>query len=106
MKIYRDWGACRIEIDLTPGELRDAFEEYQRHCDVEDIMTMVDFHENDAEFEEAYGIPVEKLEEIAPECAVRYRRYQEENNNWFDNANDAIRDIVIERGLDKKEAQA
>lgn len=103
MKIYRDWGTCRIEIDLTPGELRDAFEEYQRRCDVEDIMTMADFHD-DLSFMDAYGIPVKKLEEIAPECAVRYRRYQDENNNWFDNANDAIRDIVIERGLDKKEA--
>lgn len=105
MKIYRDWGTCRIEIDLTPGELRDAYEEHQRRCDVEDIMMMVDFHD-ELSFMDAYGIPVEKLEEIAPECAARYRRYQDENNNWFDNANDAIRDIVIERGLDKKEAQA
>ena len=103
MKIYRDWGTCRIEIDLTPGELRDAYEEHQRRCDVEDIMMMVDFHVNDAEFKEAYGITPEELEEIAPECAARYRKYQDENSNWFDNANDAIRDIVIERGLDKKE---
>ena len=105
MKIYRDWGTCRIEIDLTPGELRNAFDEYQRICDVEDIMSMVDFHVNDAEFKEAYGITPEELEEIAPECAARYRKYQDENNNWFDNANDAIRDIVIERHRQKKGGQ-
>ena len=102
MKIYRDFGTCRVEIDLTPGELMDAYNEYQRICDREDIMTMADFHD-DLSFMESYGITVEKLEEIVDDCAVRYRRYQDENNNWFDNANDAIRDVVIERGLDKVE---
>lgn len=95
MKIYRN-GA---EIELTKRELMDAAKEYQHLCDVEDIKTMADFHTNEEEFMEAYGINFAVLDEIADRCAVRYRRYEEENNNWFDNANDAIRDVVIELGL-------
>jgi len=95
MKIYRS-GA---EIELTKRELMDAAKEYQHLCDVEDIKTMADFHTNEVEFMEAYGINFAVLDEIAERCAVRYRRYEEENNNWFDNANDAIRDVVIELGL-------
>lgn len=95
MKIYRN-GA---EIELTNRELMDAAKEYQHRCDVEDIKTMADFHANEEEFMESYGINFAVLDEIADRCAVRYRRYEEENNNWFDNANDAIRDVVIELGL-------
>ena len=99
MKVCRDFGTCKMEIDLTPGELRTAYEEYQHLCDVEDIKTMTDFHVSEDDFMEAYGINFAVLDEIADACAIRYRRYQDENNCWFDNANDAIRDIVIERGL-------
>lgn len=95
MKIYRN-GA---EIELTKRELMDAAKEYQHLCDVEDIKSIADFHTNEEEFMEAYGINFAVLDEIADRCAVRYRRYEEENNNWFDNANDAIRDVVIELGL-------
>lgn len=97
MKINRNG----VDIELTRFELRDAYEEYQRICDREDIMTMLDFHEDDASFEEAYGITPDVLESIVEYCAVRYRKYQDETNNWFDNANDAIRDVVIERKLCK-----
>ena len=95
MKIYRNG----VEIELTNEEVRDAYLEYQHFLDREDVLSIADYHENDAEFEEAYGITPDKLEEIADECAVRYRRYQDEINNWFDNAIDAIREVVIERGL-------
>ena len=95
MKIYRSG----VEIELTNEEVRDAYLEYQHFLDREDVLSIADYHVDDADFKEAYGITPEKLEEIADECAVRYRRYEEENNNWFDNAIDAIREIVSERRL-------
>ena len=95
MKIYRNG----VEIELTKMELMDAAKEYQHLCDVEDIKTMADFHTNEEEFTEAYGINFAVLDEIAERCAVRYRHYMDEYSNWFDNANDAIRDVVIELGL-------
>ena len=95
MKIYRN----NTWIELTSRELMDAAKEYQHRCDVEDIKTMADFHTNEEEFMEAYGINFAVLDEIADRCAVRYRRYMDEGGNWFDNANDAIRDVVIELGL-------
>lgn len=95
MKIYRNG----VEIKLTNRELMDAAKEYQHLCDVDDIKTMADFHTNEEEFMEAYGINFAVLDEIAERCAIRYRRYMEENNSWVDNANDAIRDVVIELGL-------
>lgn len=95
MKIYRNG----VEIELTNRELRDAANEYQHLCDVEDIKAVADFHTNEEEFMEAYGINFAVLDEIAERCAVRYRRYMDESDNWFDNAIDAIRDVVIELGL-------
>lgn len=106
MKIYRKlhgknivFGCDEIEIELTNDELREAYREYQHILDREDVLSIVDYHADDAEFKEAYGITPEKLEEIADKCAVRYRRYEDENNCWFDNAIDAIREVVIELGL-------
>ena len=95
MEIYRN----NTWIELTSPELMAAAKEYQHLCDVEDIKSMADYHTNEDEFMEAYGINFAVLDEIADRCAVRYRRYEDENNNWFDNANDAIRDVVIELGL-------
>ena len=51
MKIYRDFGTCRVEIDLTEGELVQAHREYQRLADIEDIMSVPDMCGGDAEFE-------------------------------------------------------
>ena len=95
MKIYRNG----VEIKLTERELIDAAKEYQHLCDVEDIKAVADCHLNEEEFMEAYGINFAVLDEIAERCAVRYRRYMDESDNWFDNATDAIRDVVIELGL-------
>ena len=100
MTIYRNG----VEIELTNDELKRAGWEYQHICDVEDIRTMADFYcGSEEEFMESYGITRDVLDEIIEKCAVRYRRYEDENNNWFDNANDAIRDVVIELGLDKED---
>lgn len=99
MKIYRDGAA----IELTHMELMDAANEYRKSLDIEDIRCMADFCETDAEFIESYGISKTTLENIIGECAERYRRYREKHSDyWFySDAEDAIRDIVIERGLDK-----
>lgn len=104
MKITREVNGIPMEFELTRRELMDAAEEYRRLCDIEDIMAIVDYHVDDAEFEKEYGITVEKLEEIAPECARRYRQYMDDDGRWFDNASDAIRDIIVLKRLDKKEA--
>ena len=95
MKICRNG----VEIELTNIELMDAAHEYQKICDVADIMSIVDYHVDEHEFEEAYGITVEQLKEIAPACAVRYRHYMDDDGRWFDNASWAISEIVSERGL-------
>lgn len=95
MKICRNG----VEIELSNEEVRNAYLEYQHFLDREDVLSIADYHENGSAFKEAYGITPEKLEEIADKCAVRYRHYQDENSYWFDNAIDAIRDIVIEGGL-------
>ena len=105
MKIRREVNGRLMEFELTGHELADAYEEVRQNTAIADIMCVADFHTDDAEFEEEYGITVEKLEEIAPECARRYLRYMERVEEcWFDNAVDAIRDIIILKKLDKKEA--
>ena len=104
MKIRREVNGRLVEFELTGHELADAYEEYQRNSDIADIMSVADFHTDDAEFEEEYGITVEKLEEIAPECARRYRHYMDDDGRWFDNAVDAIRDVIIQKNMGKKGA--
>lgn len=101
MKIRREVNGRLMEFELTSHELADAYEEYRRNSDIADIMCVADYHVDDAEFEEEYGITVEKLEEIAPECARRYRHYMDDDGRWFDNAVEAIRDIIILKKLDK-----
>lgn len=104
MKIYRDFGTCRVEIDLTEGELVQAHREYQRLADIEDIMSVPDMCGGDAEFERDYGFSPEKLEIIAEEAAERYRDLvYERESDWLSCAGDAIVDMAIKRGLVKVE---
>lgn len=95
MKIYRN-GA---EIELTKRELMDAAKEYEHICDVDDIICVKDWCENEDEFMQTFGINFAVLDEIKDECAYRYRKYMNESEEWFEASRDAIKDIVSERGI-------
>lgn len=106
MKIYRDFisnrpgeGIGSMEITLTGEELRAAYLEYQHELDVTDIMCVADSYDSDEEFQESYGITPEKLEKIAEKCAALYRRWMDQqDNDWFGTASNAIHTIVRKMG--------
>lgn len=95
MKIYRNG----VEIELTKRELMDAAKEYEHICDVDDIICVKDWCENEDEFTQTFGINFAVLDEIKDECAYRYRKYMNDSEEWFYASRDAIKDIVTERGL-------
>ena len=95
MKIHRN-GA---EIELTNRELMDAAREYEHICDVDDIICVKDWCENEDEFMQIFGINFAVLDEIKDECAYRYRKYMNDSEEGFEASRDAIKDIVTERGI-------
>ena len=94
MKIYRNG----VEIELTSHELQAAYEERQHFHDTVDISSVADWYESEDEFVENFGISFAVLEDIEDACAVRYRKYMD-RADWLYNAEEAIKDIVRERGL-------
>ena len=95
MKICRNG----VGIELTYMELMDAANEYMRKDDVESIMAVVDYYDSEDDFMDEFGINPAVLEDIADECAERYRDMMNEEDVWFDNAEQAIRAVVKRRGL-------
>lgn len=95
MKIYRNG----VEIELTEKELYESGQEYDRLCDVMDIMAVMDWEDNEEAFRREYGIGYADLEKIKEECAERYREYVNDSHVWFDCCQDAIVAVVTERRL-------
>ena len=84
------------KIELTPQELREAYEEMELHYDMDDVRTELDAFDED-DLKEYYGGTYEQLEPLIEEMAVRMRRYINKYDMHWDYArSEAIRDVAQE----------
>ena len=79
MKITREVNGVSMEFELTSSEIREAYLEEQRNCDMEDIGCHIEdyeFNGETEEFEEKFGIDIDTFRaECIPEAARQYRRW-------------------------------
>ncbi len=90
MKIIRDGK----EIELTPNELYQAYEEQEHILDMEEVRFTLDCYDDDYLAEE-YGMTREQLDELVSEMAYRMRKYMDKYEMSMEYAkNDAINEIA------------
>lgn len=92
MKIIRDGK----EIELTPNELFQAYEEQEHAFDKGDVESELDCFDDDYLIEN-YGMTREQIDVFIDEMAYRMRRYMDKYDMSFEYARDeAIRDVAKE----------
>ncbi len=95
MTIYRTMNGGERGLVLTSDELRSAYYEYQKQCDLANVTdyfnsNYVDYAENSFSENE-----IERLRALLPEIAEEYRRIEDSDrsSDWWDSACRAIETI-------------
>ncbi len=86
MKITREVNGISMEFELTFSEIREAYLEEQRNCDMEDVECHIEDYEIDGEteeFEEKFGIDVATFRaECIPDATDQYRRWRDRGDEY------------------------
>ena len=85
---------CRngMLIELTSAELREAHEEYEHICDIDDVNLVLE-----EDFEEIALLSI--AENVIEKMAKRKRKYQDDGMLWREAAKLAIRDVLDEEKM-------
>lgn len=90
MKIKRVVNGQEIEFELTGAELTQAAKEESKYNDREDLETVID-----EDFDEEV-----KLTEKEMTAAIElYKKYRSNDDQWRYDAENAINEIIKERGV-------
>ena len=96
MKIVRRRGNATFTYVLTERELRQAYEEYEHICDVQDIVDKID-QDVDEKTNSYHGVPVDWLENHVDEIASLKRKYIDKyGTDWDVAVDDALKDYIAD----------
>lgn len=83
-----------VEFELTPAEMRQAFEEQEFNYDLEDAEDLFALFK-DEDFSEIYGIEKEEAYQLLDKIAIESRKnISEYGMHWDDARQDAARTII------------
>lgn len=94
MKIKREINGNMVEIELTRGELYEAYLEKQNDFDRQDIEDVF-YSFDDDELEDMYGMTRAEIEEKIPEIAHEMRRNIDKYDMQWQYARDAAIEEII-----------